>query len=139
MFKITPLADLAAKDGICRLFKVEPKDGYFIYLMQDYDTGAPMGISQFEITAEGGYISDLTEIEGLSDFEAMFILGRQTMNFIDKCGAHTCFANPEGADLSLLRAVGFREREDGRLFVNMEGMFDGKCDGHPVKLEESGK
>ena len=139
MFKITPLSDLGARDGICKDFKIEVRDGYFIYLMQDYETCAPMGIAQFEITKEGGYISDLKEYEGLSDFEAMFILGRQTMNFIDKCGAHSCFARREGADASLLRAIGFRPLEDGRLFVNMEGMFDGKCDGHPVNLKESEK
>ena len=130
MFKIYPLTDLSKKDEICSTYGVVPKDGYFVYVMTDYDTDAPMGISQFEITSEGGFISDIKEYEGKNDFEAMFILGRQTMNFIDKCGTHICYADENAAEESLLRAIGFKKCEDGRYAVNLTGMFDGNCKNH---------
>lgn len=134
MFKIYPLTDLSKRDKICNTYGIDPKDGYFIYVMSDYDTDAPMGISQFEITEEGGFISDIKEYNGKGDFEAMFILGRQTMNFIDKCGAHICYADASGIDESLLRAIGFKKSDSDRYVADMTGMFDGKCDGRTVSL-----
>ena len=134
MFKITPIQDEITKTRLFEKYGIEEKDGYFSYLMYDMDSGEPMGISQFDVRGETGYISDLCDVSG-KDFEAMFILGRQTMNFIDLCGAHICEAAREAGDARLLHAIGFREA-GGRLSVDMTGMFDGHCDGHEVKLDK---
>ena len=129
MFKISPIEDketqklqIEACGGVFR-------EGYFAYAMIDNDTGALMGVSQFEIEGECGYICDLREAPGLSDFEAMFILGRATMNFIDMCGAHKCRASLDAGDERLLKSIGFKEI-DGEYFSDMTGMFDGHCKGH---------
>ena len=128
MFKITPIQDKARQKEICAIFGVEFRDEAFAYIMFDIDTNALMGMSQFEI-GEVGYIYVIKEAAGLDDFEAMFILARQTMNFIDLCGAHTCLASKDAAPERLLLAAGFRE-QDGEYFCNMTGMFDGNCGGH---------
>ena len=128
MFKITPIQDKTRQKEICALFGVEFRDEAFAYIMFDIDTDALMGMSQFEI-GEVGYIYDIKEAAGLDDFEAMFILARQTMNFIDLCGAHTCLASKNAAPERLLLAAGFKE-QNGELFCNMTGMFDGNCGGH---------
>lgn len=128
MFKITPIQDKTRQKEICALFGVEFRDEAFAYIMFDIDTDALMGMSQFEI-GEIGYIYDIKEAAGLDDFEAMFILARQTMNFIDLCGAHTCLASKNAAPERLLLAAGFKE-QNGELFCNMTGMFDGNCGGH---------
>ena len=86
-------------------------------------------IYQFEIEGDTGYISDLKEAPGLSDFEAMFILGRATMNFIDMCGTHKCRASLVAGEERLLKSIGFKEN-GGEYFSDMAGMFDGKCQGH---------
>ena len=135
MFKITPIQDKNERDGLFSRYKIKAREGYFSYLMYDMETGAPMGISQFDVTGEEGYISDLRYVGEGEDFEAMFILGRQTMNFIDLCGIHRCVAAADAGDARLLHAIGFREN-DGRLSVDMTGMFDGHCDGHAVKLDK---
>jgi len=83
-----------------------------------------------------GYIYNLSQVEELNDFEALFILGRQTMNFIDLCGAHTCYADKSAAGKRLLLAIGFKEK-DGEYFCDMMGMFDGKCSGHAVDLNKN--
>jgi hypothetical protein len=128
MFKITPIQDKHRQKEICALFGVEFRNEAFAYIMFDIDTDALMGMSQFEI-GEVGYIYDIKEAAGLDDFEAMFILARQTMNFIDLCGAHTCLASKNAAPERLLLAAGFKE-QNGELFCNMTGMFDGNCGGH---------
>ena len=132
MFKITPIQDKTRQSEVCLTCGVEFKPDAFAYQMFDIDTEEIMGIAQFEI-GEHGYIYDLRPTLNTDDFEAMFILGRQTMNFIDLCGAHTCYADKNAAEERLLKAIGFKETE-GRLFCDMTGMFDGHCSGHKVEL-----
>ena len=139
MFKITPVQSKKEQAALCEQCHSEYREEAFCYVMFDIESGEVMGISQFEI-GEVGYIFDLRETPGRSDFEAMFILGRQTMNFIELCGARTVKASDAYTDSSLLRAIGFKKLENGEYFCNMEGMFDGKhCSGHAVDLEEAAK
>lgn len=133
MFKITPVQDgVLAKIyldacGACQ------KDSCFVYAMTDYDTEQIMGVAQFELTGEYGYIFDLKEPEDLNDFEAMFILGRQTMNFINSCGLDICRASLDAGNPDLMTAIGFKKRESF-YECNTEGMFDGShCSGHGKK------
>ena len=128
MFKITPIQDKARQKEICENFKVEFRPEAFAYIMFDIDSGMLMGMSQFEI-GEVGYIYNIKESEGCDDFEAMFILARQTMNFIDLCGVHTCRASDDAASERLLKSIGFKEK-DSEYFCDMTGMFDGNCGGH---------
>lgn len=132
MFKITPIQDKTKQKEVCNACGVEFKPESFAYQMFDLDTGNIMGICQFEI-GEHGYIYDLRPALNSNDFEAMFILGRQTMNFIDLCGTHTCYADKNSGEERLMKAIGFKET-DGRLFCDMTGMFDGHCSGHKVEL-----
>ena len=133
MFKITPIQDKARQKEICNLCGAVFRPEAFAYQMYDINSGEIMGMSQFEI-GEVGYIYDIKEAPGRDDFEAMFILARQTMNFIDLCENHTCFANKGAANERLLKAVGFKESE-GKYYCDMTGMFDGHCDGHKVELD----
>lgn len=129
MFKIEPVQDKSRQKELCQLFDVEFKEDYFAYYMYDVDTLEPMGMSQFEIRGESGYISEIVPWKNTDDREAMFILGRQTMNFIDLCGAHICYASKRAADARLLSAIGFSPANDD-LFCDMTNMFSGHCDGH---------
>ncbi len=134
MFKISAIQSIDEQKEAAVLCGTEAREGHFAYVMRDCDTGEIMGFSQFEIGAEGS-ISDLRQRAELDDFEAMFILGRTTMNFIDMCGAHICRAEKFSADERLLRAIGFRESGDG-YSADMTGMFDGShCSGETVKLK----
>ena len=121
------------QNEICLLCGAIFRPDAFAYQMYDIDSGEIMGMSQFEI-GENGYIYDLREAYGHDDFEAMFILARQTMNFIDLCGIHICKAAENAASEGLLTAVGFKKK-DGEYFCDMTGMFDGKCGGNKVYLK----
>ena len=133
MFKITPIQTKSRQEDICNLFNTEYRPEAFAYILFDHDTGDVMGMSQFEILSDCGYIYDLRIAPDCSDNEAMFILGRQTMNFIDLCGKHICRAATGSADERLLSAIGFK-LSDGEYVADMTGMFDGKCDGHTVQV-----
>lgn len=135
MFKISPINDKSVQQKYAAMCDAEYKEGFFAYSMVDAESGELMAIAQFEIDGEYGYIADLKSRINYSDFEAMFILGRATMNFIDLCGAHLCRAAESAADGRLLHAIGFRKNGAGEYECDMRGMFDGHCDGHSVSLK----
>ena len=134
MFKITPIQDKDLQKKYAEMTNSDYSEDYFAYAMTDYETGELMAISQFEINGEEAFIADIKPVPTLSDFEAMFILGRQTMNFIDSCGTHKLYASEKSAEKRLLLAMGFKETE-GKYYCFCEGMFDGHCDGHEKKLD----
>ena len=125
MFKIEPVSEKSKQNELCLICEATYHPEAFCYQMFDIETGEIMGMSQFEID-RCGFILDIKEAPEHNDFEAMFILGRQTMNFIDKCGAHTCRATFTAADEALMKSIGFKVI-DGEYFCDMTGMFDGHC------------
>lgn len=131
MFKIAPIQSVDIQIECAKKCNTEYKPGAFAYTMNDSDSGELMGFSQFEINENGGYLLDLCPADGYDDYEAMFILGRATMNFIDLCGAHVLYADKDSGDSKLLRAIGLRPTDDGNYFCDMTGFFDGShCSGH---------
>jgi hypothetical protein len=131
MFKIAPIQIKDEQALVATECGSEYKDGTFAYAMRDSESGELMGFSQFEINANGGILLDLKPKGSSDDYEAMFILGRATMNFIDLCGAHTLSAKADAADTTLLRAIGMKLQSDGTYFCDMSGFFDGShCSGH---------
>lgn len=131
MFKITPIQSIDEQMECAKKCNTVYKSGAFGYSMRDAESGMLMGFSQFEINEKGGYLFDLCPADGYDDYEAMFILGRATMNFIDLCGAHVLYAGKNAGDSQLLRAIGLRPDEDGDYFCDMTGFFDGShCSGH---------
>ena len=130
MFTISPINEEAKQKEYAKAAGTAFREGFFAYAMTNSESGELMGFSQFEIDEKGGYISDLKPRLGYDDFEAMFILGRATMNFIDMCGAHTCRAAKDCGDPRLLHAIGFKTENGKDYTVDMKGMFDGNCGGH---------
>ena len=130
MFKIEAIQDQATQERYAALCGSVAADGYFGYAMFDVESGEPMGFAQFDIKDGEGYILDLREIGGKDDFEAMFILGRSTMNFIDLCGAHIAYASKNAGSDALLRAIGFKKQDNGDYRCDMTNLFNGNCGNH---------
>ena len=130
MFKISPIQDKELQKQYAEACGAEFYPDSLAYAMINEEDGSLMGMSQFDILGEAGYIKTLRERIGYSDFEAMFILARATMNFIDLCGSHKAIADENTAVERLLLAAGFKKRDDGKYFADMTDMFTGKCDGH---------
>lgn len=89
-----------------------------------------VGMCQFGIKGERGYIKNIVSHEGIDDFEAMFIMGRGTLNFIDLCGAHEAECARDAGEPRLLTALGFKDTGEENLYADLHGMFDGKCSDH---------
>ena len=134
MFKITPVQTKEEQKTIADSLRVPYWESDFAYKMFDLESGELLGFSQFEIVGEHAVLHTLVEPEGKCDFEAMFILGRQTMNFVDLCGTHRMVATEGAARERLLLAIGFHNT-NGEYSVDMRGMFDGHCSGHAIDLK----
>ena len=135
MFHIFPIQEATTHKDFAARCGAHYRPDLFAYGMTDAETGALMGISQFELGDGEGVIFDLRPKAGTDDAEAMFILGRTTMSFIEKIGVTDCYAAADAGDPRLLRRIGFQPCErEGYLFCDLRGMFDGHCSGKPVKL-----
>lgn len=86
-----------------------------------------IGICQFKFGAGCAEILDLKQKPSVNDYEGMFILARGTLNFIDLCGTHRARCKADAGDISLLRAIGFREIDKNLLEMDLTDEFNGKC------------
>lgn len=87
-----------------------------------------IGIFQFSFAKDHAIIHDIRQKPGVDDFEAMFIMTRGALNFIDLCGYHKATCTSEAADPTLLRATGFHEIAENIFEIDLTHAFDGKCD-----------
>ena len=136
MFKITPVQTKQEQEALAASLNIPYISEAMAYKMIDIETEHLLGFSQFEICLGYGVLHSLAEPCGSCDFEAMFILGRQTMNFMDLCGVHRSVAPKDAAPERLLLAIGYKKNDSGEYSCDMTGMFDGHCSGHAVKLPE---
>lgn len=90
----------------------------------DIITGELLGITQFSFKKKGVLVYDLCSPEGVDDFEALFIMARSMLNFVDLCGTHDAFLPyPERIEDRLISAVGFKMQEDGTYYMDLRGFF----------------
>ena len=70
-----------------------------------------VGVCQFYLNRDGGHITDFADFTPAGaqpDNEALFIMARGCLNFIDLCGIHTAYFEAEFANTDLIHAIGFR-------------------------------
>ena len=125
MLEIKPIQDKNAQKALCELCGAVYRPAALAY--SAYDNGAPVGICQFRIMEDHGYMYDLCNTVGVDDLEALIIMGRAALNFIDLCGIHSAYF--EGDKPRAAIAIGFREKE-GALFADLHGMFESPCSKH---------
>ena len=134
MLKILPIQSKDLQEEIAKKCNVTYRPELLAYAASvDEEL---VGICQFKLTAEGGFLYDLATVVGhkedaeCSDFEALFVMGRGTLNFIDLCGVHRAYFKGENPDGPLLRAIGFKENEEGVFEIDLEGFFTDHCHNH---------
>ncbi|MBQ8577928.1 MAG: hypothetical protein IJ449_08240 [Clostridia bacterium] len=88
-----------------------------------------VGISQFTLGEDiggrtCGCLYDLVNAPGVDDEEALFIMGRQTLNFMDLTGSHEAVFRPQTETSEhLIKWLGFRDAE-GVWYMDLHGVFD---------------
>ncbi len=126
MLEIYPIQDKASQEDILNKCNIEfdaDKLAYSAYVDEKL-----AGALQFAIKGNAGYIYDIENADGTNDEEALFVMGRACLNFIDLCGVHTAFfeARDEGREL-LVKKIGFKKNSDGKWEMNLEGFFEAPC------------
>ena len=122
MLECKPIQDKRDQAALCDACGVRFREECFAYGATE--DGKQIGICQFTIKGEYGHIFELACVKGTNDSEALFIMGRGVMNFIDIAGAHEAFW--EGDDSPLVRALGFADR-DGKLYIDLGKFFENPC------------
>ena len=128
MLKVLPIQSKISQEEICLRCDVKYDPDLLAYSATVDDQLA--GVCQFKLSDKGGLIYDLAPVKDSFDFEAMFVLGRGTLNFIDLCGVHYAIYRGEVKDEQterLVKAVGFKLTERGTYEVNLEGFFTDHC------------
>ena len=128
MLKVLPIQSKDAQRDICARCNVNFDPDLLAYSATVDD--ALMGVCQFKLTDKGGILYDLAPAKDSFDFEALFVLGRGTLNFIDLCGVHKASfigSIPDEQTERLIKAIGFRKSDDGAYSVDLEGFFTDHC------------
>ncbi len=132
MLIIKPIQTKELQESLCTLCGVPYRADcicYQAYLGEGPDDETTfVGISQFSVGETVGdrvigRILDLKNPPEVEDEEALFIMGRQTLNFMDLTGSHEAYFSGD-ADLHLIRWLGFRQTDDG-WYIDLHGAFDG--------------
>ena len=125
MLKVLPVQTKEEQENICLACGIEFKAELLAYAATV--GGELVGVCQFNIKPDGGRIYDIACVPGKDDFEAMFIMGRATLNFIDLCGVHNSFCLDKNVDSVLAKAIGFTPNSDGVLEMDLTHFFEHPC------------
>ncbi len=129
MLEIYPVQTKKEQEIICRMCDQEYDPDAMCYAA--YTDGVLAGACQFTIHEKSGYILSIKESGEVNDSDALFIMGRATLNFIDLCGVHSAYFKGEVKDEQLIKRIGFRKNEDGNWFMDLTGFFEAPCQhGH---------
>ena len=128
MLKVLPIQSKDEQKHLCAICGVEYKEELLSYAASVNDEFC--GVCQFKLTDVGGIIYDIAHPDGLFDAQAIFVLGRAALNFIDLCGVHSATfvgALSENIDDSLIRRIGFSKNSEGIYSVDLTHFFDHPC------------
>lgn len=125
MLKVLPIQSKLKQEEICVKCGVNYDPDLLAYAAYTDDTLA--GVCQFKLTDKGGVIYDIAPVSDFTSREALFVMGRGALNFIDLCGVHSATYVGEVTDEPLLLQIGFKKDEDGVFAINLEGFFTDHC------------
>ena len=126
MLKVLPIQSKETQEEICKKCNVKFNPELLAYSATVDDKLA--GVCQFKLTDKGGMIYDLAPVIGANDFEALFVMGRATLNFIDLCGVHIAYFDAtDFTDEQTVRAIGFKKNDDGRYYMDLTNFFEHPC------------
>ena len=125
MLKVLPIQSKLKQEEICVKCGVDYNADLLAYAA--YVDDRLCGVCQFKLTDKGGIIYDLSPATDFYSRDAMFVMGRGTLNFIDLSGVHNAIYQGSTEDEELLRMIGFSKNEDGIFQINLEGFFTDHC------------
>lgn len=125
MLEIHPVETKEEQKKYCALCGAEFDADLLCYAA--YVDGMVVGVTQFKIDKACGYIYDISNTLETNDENALFVMGRATLNFIDNCGIEKAEYIGKVTDEVLLKNIGYRKNSEGKWIVSLSGFFDSPC------------
>ena len=125
MLIVKPILDKSLQKELGELCLASYNPDYLAF--SAYDDEKFIGFCQFEVSGGVATVIDLRSIPDLNDFEAMFIMARGALNYMDLCGFHIARCTADAADLTLIRSVGFKEIDTNLFEMDLTKEFTGNC------------
>lgn len=125
MLIVKPILDRATQEQLCNECNIifDPD----LLSFSAYNDDEFIGMCQFAVSGNMAIAKDLRLKPGIKDFEAAFIMSRGALNYIDLCGFHIARCTSLAGDITLIRAIGFKEIEKDLFEMNLTEEFNGKC------------
>ena len=132
MLEVLPIQTKAEQEAYCARCNVK----YYPELMAYHAMidGVLAGVCQLTMNENGGSIrarglsEDAEKLSAHDRFEALFVMGRATLNFIDLCGVHIAYFDAtDFTDEQTVRAIGFKKNDDGRYAMDLTNFFEHPC------------
>ncbi len=126
MLTASPIQNKEKQKQLCALCSIPFRPDCFSY--SQAENGEVIALAQFDINENGGLIYDLQMKKGLEDdIEALFILGRAVLNFLDLSNIPECVYLPKDEhDVKMAKMLGFREN-DGVYSLTIKNLFTKTC------------
>ena len=131
MIEVKPVQEKEEQAKLCALGGVAYDADLLMYAA--YVDEQLVACCQFGMPKAVGLVADLFAVVPRSAAveEALFIMGRAALNFIDLCGVHEAYTPaPKAEDELLMRKIGFKQTEDNKWYMNLEGFFATPCSHH---------
>lgn len=125
MLEIYPVQDKKEQEAICKTcaMKYDPDSMCYLALVDGNNAGA----CQFRIKGNHGLIIEMNNTLDTDDKDALFVMGRAALNFIDLCDVHEAYYTGELMDEQTLLRIGFR-RVEGNWYINLSNFFEHPCE-----------
>ena len=126
MLEIKPVQEKKEQERLALLCGISYRPDDFMYVAHVDEV--LVGISQFGYENGQAWVHEIVRAPDTDDLDALFIMGRQTVNFLNLMGTQQAYAAPEGAEQSALFArIGFRAQPNGTYCMDLDGFFDHPC------------
>ena len=129
MLEIYPIEDKKNQELTCKICHLEYDPDCMCYAA--YVDEVLAGACQFTINGHSGYITGIKESGDTKDSDALFIMGRAALNFIDLCGVHVAYYVGDVEDEALLKRIGFNKTDEDKWFMDLTGFFEAPCQHQP--------
>lgn len=124
MLTVLPIQSKKEQEKLCNICGVEFIENAFAYRADDGDF---IGICQFTFENDCGHIINLSYAPDMDDTEAMIIMLRATMSFMNRCGLVNSYINENGTTPTLLKVSGYKLNADGKYYLDLDKFYNTPC------------
>ncbi len=132
MLEARAIRTIEEQKECCKICGMEHDADLLYYAIFENDTDC-LGTCAFRFKGKPAELIDIKPQIGTYDDEAMYILGKATLNFIDLVGFKEVHYLAD--DEKMAKLLEFYPK-DGNLYVNLEGYFNEPCKRKDKKGEQ---